>query len=177
MENKFQPGDIIATRSNSFLSRAIRWAMSKYRPQAPSFSHNAVVFRIFKKMFVAEALFWGVKIWPLKDSGYLTNPQCIILRHKEGFLFDQLNAIAIKMLALDGTRYQYENLPLWLAKILVKVSLFRRNNEKAIYCSELAAIAINAAYPGTFPKPNVVSPADHTSNPIYEIIDINGIMK
>jgi hypothetical protein len=172
----FKFGDVIATRSNSLLSKAIRWFMQLYKPGSPGFSHNAVIINMWGNLWIAEALAWGVRIWPIEQSGYLTNKQCIILRHKEGFTEDQIEAMSKKMASLAGTRYQYENLPMWAAKILVSINLFRRINEKSIYCSELAAIAINEAYPDTFENPNMVSPADHTSKSIYNIIDYNNIL-
>ena len=166
-KSQFKPGDILASRSNSFLSKAIRTMMHWYKDYADGYSHNAV---IINGGLVAEALAGGVKVHSLEESGYLNNNNVAILRHKNGFTKSQLGRVTNKMLLLEGTRYQYGNLPLWVAKILFHIDKFKGKSEKAIYCSELAAIAINTAYPGTFPEPNKVSPADHICNPIYETI-------
>jgi hypothetical protein len=176
INNIFQYGDIIATRSNSFVSRGIRWFMRKYRPAVEDFSHNAVVINIWGNLWVAEALAWGVRLWTIEESGYLNKKQVVILRHKAGFTPEMIKDMSIKMASLAGVRYQYENLPMWIARILCKINLFKKSNEKSIYCSELAAIAINEAYPKTFPKPNMVCPADHMMFPMYEIIDFNNIL-
>jgi hypothetical protein len=175
-DDRFQFGDIIATRSNSLLSRAIRCCMKKYRPSKETFSHIAVVINMWGKLWIAEALIWGVRIWSLEQSGYSTKKQVIILRHKQSFTTLQIEAISKKMASLGGTRYQYENLPQWAVKILLKINIFKSKNEKAIYCAELGAIAINEAYPETFTTPNMTATADHYLNKIYNIIDINNIL-
>ena len=181
MESYFQFGDIIATRSDKFLSRAIRYFMRKYKPEAPNFSHIAVVINLWGELWVAEALAWGVRIWSLEQSGYSKKKQVVILRYRNNLTREPLNKVQIeamskKMVSLAGTRYQYENLPLWAIKIWLKLNLFKENNEKAIYCSELGAIAITAAKAGSFETPNIVSPADHFNSGLYDIIDINGIL-
>lgn len=179
MDERFEFGDIIATRSNSFLSKAIRWFMKKYNPdffEGDTFSHNAVVINIWGEQWIAEALAWGVRVWTLKDSKYDVKKQVVILRHRGGFTSEEIDAISKKMVSLSGTRYQYENLPMWAIKILTKINLFKPSNEKAIYCSELAAIALNIAHPGTYETPNMVSPLDHLMNEQLDIIDINGII-
>jgi hypothetical protein len=175
-DNRFQFGDIIATRSNSFLSRAIRWFMKKYRPSVESFSHIAVVIDIWGEQWIAEALAKGVRVWSLPRSGYSVKKQVVLLRLNAGFTEEQIETVSKKMISLAGVRYQYENLPLWAVKILLKINLFRKESQKAIYCSELGAIAINEAYPGTFKAPNITSPADHYGNVIYQRLDINNIL-
>jgi len=150
--------------------------MRIYKRRVEDFSHNAVVFNLWGDTWIAEALAWGVRIWPVEHSGYLDQKQLIILRHKKGFTQDQIDALSNKVTRLAGTRYQYEGFLQWIPRILLKANTFKPSNEKAIFCSELAAIAINEAHPGTFPKPNQVNPADHVSSDIYEIIDINEIL-
>ena len=169
-KENFQFGDILATRSGSFLSRGIRLMMHWYKDYADGFSHNAVVINMWGELWIAEALAWGVRIYPIENSGYIDNKNIIILRHKKGFTDAQINAMSKKMASLGGIRYQYENLPMWIAKILIRMNFFKPENEKSIYCSELAAIAINVAYPGTFKKPNMITPADHVASNIYETI-------
>ena len=176
MEPQFKFGDLIATRSNSFLSRAIRWFMRKQNPSAPNFSHIAVVINLWGELWIAEALGWGVRIWSLEQSGYDKKKQVVILRHKWGFSEEQIKLMSQKMVSLAGVRYQYENLPAWAIKILTKINLFKASNEKAIYCSELGAVGINAAYPLTFLNPNMISPADHFATGIYDVIDINNLL-
>ncbi len=176
-DSRFQYGDIIATRSNSFLSRAIRFFMHIYRPSGEAFSHIAVVINMWGEQWIAEALAWGVRIWTIEQSGYNVKRQVLILRHRGGFDNNQIQAISKEMAKYAGVRYQYENLPQWIVKILLKIDIFKDENIKSIYCSELAAIAINLFYPGTFPTPNKTCPADHyTREDIYNIIDINGIL-
>lgn len=169
-KRQFKYGDIIAVRSNSFLSKGIRFFMKLYKKDAAGYSHNAVVINVWDEKWIAEALAWGVRIWRIEQSGYIDNKNVIVLRHKEGFLDIQINAMSKKMISLAGVRYQYENLPMWIAKIVVNLGMFKAENEKSIYCSELAAIAINKAYPGTFKRPNETSPADHLAKDIYNII-------
>lgn len=177
VDDRFKFGDLIATRSNSFLSRAIRWFMEKYKPSKDAFSHIAVVINMWGELWIAEALIWGVRIWSLPQSGYSTTKQVILLRFKKGFSDQQVEAISKKMASLAGVRYQYENLPQWIVKILLRFDLFKKVNEKSIYCSELGAIAINEAYPNTFPSPNETSPADHYERTdLYDILDINNIL-
>lgn len=176
-KSDFQFGDILATRSNSFLSKGIRWMLHWYKKYADGFSHNAVVVNMWGELWIAEALAWGVRLHPIEKSGYLTEKGVIILREKRGFSEFQIDKISKKMASLAGTRYQYENLLQWIAYIFFRIKrIFKPSNEKAIYCSELAAIAINEAYPGTFTHPNMVSPADHVSSKIYDTIDINHIL-
>jgi hypothetical protein len=176
METQFKFGDLIAVRSNSFLSRAIRWFMSKYKPGSPSFSHIATVIDLWGELWIAEALTWGVRIWSLEQSGYSLNKNAIILRFKRGFTDVEIKAMSQKMTSLGGVRYQYENFPQWVAKILLKINLFNKKNERAIYCSELGAIFINTAFPGTFTNPNIISPADHFVSGLYDVIDINNLL-
>lgn len=178
MENKelFSYGDVLCSRSNSLLSRGIRWFMRIYKHSKITFSHCAVVINLWGELWIAEALAWGVRIWSLEQSGYLTNKQTIILRHKQGFSEDQVDALSKKIVSLGGTRYQYENLPQWIVKILLKIDIFRKSNERAIYCSELAAIAIDKAFPGTFPHPNITSPMDLVESPVFNVIDINNLL-
>jgi hypothetical protein len=178
VKDDFQYGDIIATRGHSFLSKSIRYFMKLVHPKdKTSFSHIAVVINIYDEKYIAEALGWGVRIWSIEDSGYLKNEQVIICRDKEGFNTDKILALSKKCVGLGGTRYQYENFPQWVVKILFKWNWFKKSSEKAIYCSELGAIAINAAYPGTFPTPNSTSPADHYDNTkLYFIIDKNYLL-
>ena len=176
MEEQFEFGDLIATRSGSFLSRAIRYFMRKQHPEVPNFSHIAVVINLWGQLWIAEALAWGVRIWSLEQSGYATKDQVVILRHNKGFTEDQIEKMSQKMVSLGGVRYQYENLPAWAIRILTKINLFKKSNEKAIYCSELGAIAISTAFPLTFLNPNMITPADHFATGIYDIIDINGIL-
>jgi hypothetical protein len=176
-DDRFQYGDLIATRSNSLLSRAIRWFMTRQKKTVDTFSHIAVVIDLWDQTWVAEALAKGVVVQSLKQSGYDTNEQVIILRLRKGFSKSQIEAISLAMVQHAGIRYQFINLVLWAIKIAFKLDLLRKNNEKRIYCSELGAIAINTAYPGTFPAPNKTSPADHyTRKDLYEIIDINNIL-
>jgi hypothetical protein len=177
-DERFQYGDLIATRSNSLVSRAIRWFMSKQNPTKDTFSHIAVVINLWDQTWIAEALAQGVVVHSLKQSGYDTHKQLILLRFKKGFSEQQIKDICLSMVQHAGIRYQFSNLLLWAAKIGIKLDLLRKNNEKRIYCSELGAIAINTAYPGTFPTPNKTSPADHyTRRDLYEIIDINNILQ
>jgi hypothetical protein len=177
-DERFQYGDLIATRSNSLVSRAIRCFMSKQNPTKDTFSHIAVVINLWDQTWIAEALAQGVVVHSLKQSGYDTNKQLILLRFKKGFSEQQIQDICLSMVQHAGIRYQFSNLLLWAAKIGIKLDLLRKNNEKRIYCSELGAIAINTAYPGTFATPNKTSPADHyTRKDLYEIIDINNILQ
>jgi hypothetical protein len=176
MKDTLQFGDLLATRSNSFLSRAIRWFMKRQNPEAPNFSHIAVVIDLWGEIWIAESLGWGQRLWSLEQSGYDKKEQVVILRHKKGFSQSQIKAMSQKMVSLGGVRYQYENLPAWAIKILTKINLFKKENEKAIYCSELGCIAINAAYPLTFLNPNMITPADHFATGIYDVIDPNGVL-
>lgn len=172
----FQYGDILSVRSDKFISKAIRFFMKLYSKKTPQFSHNAVVINVWNELWIAEALAWGTRIYPIEKSGYLDHDQFVILRDKRGFTEDMIDRMSKKMVSYGGVRYQYENLPAWIAKILLKINLFKSENEKSIYCSELAALAINEVYPGTFPTPNIVNPADHMRTPSYDIVDPNGIL-
>lgn len=151
--------------------------MKLYKPSVKQqFSHNAIVINLWGEPWIAEALTWGVRIWSISQSGYLTNIQTLILRHKQGFSDAQIKSMSQKMVSLGGMRYQYENLPQWIVKILLHIDIFNRKNEKAFYCSELTATAINVAYPDTFPRPNDTSPMDIFLNPNFDIIDFNKIL-
>ena len=176
IENKFEFGDGIAVRSNSFLSRGIRFFMRIYNPKVEDFSHNAVVVDIWGEPWVVEALAWGVRVWPLEKSGYITNKNVVILRHKDGFNDSQIKALSKKAVALGGTRYQYEGLPTWILKIIFKINVFKKESEKAIYCSELLAIALNAAYPGMYQEPNIINPADFMTDSRIIKLDPNNIL-
>ena len=183
MSNSFNAGDLIATRGNTWLSRSIRFMMDIYcrkvlhKPCKVLFNHIAVVVSMFDELWVVEALGWGVRVYPIERSGYLTHRNLVILRDKRGFTQEGLKAMSKKVVALGGVRYQYENLPQWVIRIFVGIKkVFRSSNERSIYCSELGAIAINAVYPMTFKEPNIMSPMDHVLSPVYEVIDINGIM-
>jgi hypothetical protein len=177
VKEDFQFGDIITSRSDHFTSKAVRWFMKKANPgQKETFSHIAVIINIWSELWVAEALGWGLRVWPIEKSDYLKTSQVLILRDKRGFDYEKEKALSKKCVSLGGIRYQYENFPQWVVKILLKWNIFKKENEKAIYCSELGAIAINAAYPGTFPTPNITSPADHYLNDIYEKIDKNNLL-
>ena len=174
----FQFGDVIIVRNNSFLSKGIRWFMKKaYKtPMSKTFSHVAVVVNIWGEKWIVEALGWGVRVWTLEESGYLKKEQMMILRHIKGFTPEQIDAMSKKCVSLGGIRYQYENFFQWMGKILLKLKSFHKEGEKTIYCSELGAIAINTAYPGTFPTPNMTSPADHYLNFCYYVIDKNDLV-
>lgn len=175
--NTIQYGDLIATRSNGFLSKAIRWFMRKETPNAPDFSHIAVVINIWGEIWIAEALSWGVRVWPLENSGYDVNKEIIILRDKRGFTDVQIEVMSRQMVSLSGIRYQYSNLFQWAARILFKIrGFFKKDNANAIYCSELGAIAINSVYPGSFARPNITSPVDHLTSGLYDIIDPYNIL-
>jgi len=177
VKEDFKFGDIIASRSGSFLSKGIRWFLKKLNPGIQqTFSHIAVVISVWDEVWVAEALSWGVRIWAIEKSDYLTHSQVIILRDKRGFTPDQVKTLSKECTGLGGTRYQYENLPQWILKILFKIKIFKTDNENAIYCSELGAISENSVYPGTYPTPNMTSPNDHFLNPMNNIIDKNNIV-
>lgn len=173
---QFRYGDLIASRSNSFLSKGIRFFLKLWKSKVPGFSHITVVVNMWDEMWVAEALAWGVRIWPIKDSNYVTNVHTVIIRDKRGFTDEQIHDLSRKMASLGGTRYQYEGFLQWIGKIVFKANSFHAEGEKAIYCSELGAIAINAAYPGTFKRPNEINPADLLSDDRFEVIDPNGIL-
>jgi len=178
IKEDFQFGDLIATRSGTLLSKAIRWFMKKQNPNTKqTFSHVAVVINVWGEIWIAEALAWGVRIWPIEKSDYLTHDQIIILRDKRGFTYEQAETLSKKCVSLGGTRYQYENFPQWILKIIFKIKAFNPNNEKAIYCSELGAISENSVYTGTFQSPNMTSPMDHVLNQIYDVIDKNELLK
>lgn len=177
VNNTFEFGDIIATRSNSFISKSIRWFMRQYKAEADDFSHNAVVINIWGEQWVVEALAWGVRVWTIEQSGYIRNKNVVVLRDKRGFTEQQIDKMSKRVVSLGGVRYQYSNLFGWVAKIWFKLNFFKKENEKSIYCSELAAIAINTVYPGTFPTPNMVNPADHLLSKNYVIIDPNDLLK
>jgi len=173
----FQYGDIISVRSDTFISKGIRFFMKLYRKQVPQFSHNAVVINVWNELWVAEALAWGTRVYPIEDSGYLNNSEFVILRDFRGFTEDQIDRMSKKMVSYGGVRYQYENLPAWIAKIVANINLFKSEDDTAIYCSELAAIAINEVYPGTFKTPNMVNPTDHMKSWNYNIIDPNQLLQ
>lgn len=176
IEKEFKYGDILLTRSNSWLSKAIRWFMEKYRPGNPSFSHVAVVVNMWGEPWVAEAIASGVRLRSLPQSGHDVAKQVLILRHQRGFNGKQIEKMSKKVASLAGVRYQYENLPQWVVKIILKINIFKDENEKAIYCSELGAIAMNQAYPKMFAKPNATCPVDHLAHKDYDILDINNIL-
>jgi hypothetical protein len=164
-------GDVIATRSNSFLSRSIRFFMRLYDKKHAGYSHTAAIINIWGELWVAEALAWGVRVHPWKKTPYAKGKnEWIILRHSNGFTSDQIEAMSKRMVALAGLRYQYENMPAWIIAILTKINLFKPENEEAIYCTELAAIFINTVYPQSFLEPNKTNPADHLSAAFYETI-------
>ena len=171
--DKVQFGDVIAVHSYTFLGKAIRFFMRKYKPQYKTYNHNAVVIDIWGEKWIAEALAWGVRVHKFEDSDYANSNNWDILRHKQGFTDEQINKMSKKCVNLAGIRYQYENLSMWVLKIWFKIDLFKKKDEKAIYCSELAAIAINEAYPDTFKEPNKVSPADHVASGIYNVIKLD----
>lgn len=166
---QIQFGDVIATRSNSFLSRGIRFMMHLYNPRYAGYSHTACIVDIWGELWVVEALAWGVRVHPWEATDYAKGKnEWIILRHKEGFTPEQIRRMSRRVVGLAGTRYQYENFPAWIMKILAKINLFKPSDEKAIYCTELAAIFINEAYPGSFVNPNATSPAEHLMAKFYE---------
>lgn len=170
--DKVQFGDVIAVHSYTFLGKAIRFFMRKYKPQYKTYNHNAVVINIWGEKWVAEALAWGVRLHKFECTEYNQTNNWDILRHKLGFTDKQIEAMSKKCASLAGIRYQYENLPMWVLKILFKFNLFKKQDERAIYCSELAAIAINEAYPNSFKTPNITSPADHIASGYYDVIKL-----
>lgn len=176
MEEQLKFGDLLATRSDNFLSKAIRWFMRKQHPGVPIFSHIACVTNVWGELYISEATKKGVVTHSLKDSGYDKKKQVVILRFKRGFTYGQVEAMSKKMIELSGTRYQFSNLPGWAIKLLFKINLFKKENEKRIYCSELGCIKINTAYPLTFINPNMVTPADHFMSGLYDVIDVNDIL-
>jgi hypothetical protein len=177
MNIQLQPGDLLAVRGDSFLSKAIRYFMRKKKGKIGDFSHIAVVINLWDEIWIAEALTWGVRIWSLAQSGYDIDKQYIILRDKRGFTPDQIQTLSRQMVMLSGIRYQYFNFLQWIVKIILKINIFiKPSNQNAIYCSELGSIAINSVYPGTFPEPNITSPSDIVTNPNFEIIDTNNIL-
>lgn len=168
--NDVKFGDLLAVHSYSFLGKAIRFFMRRYKPQYKTYNHIAVVIDIWGEKWIAEALASGVRLRPFVETEYMVSDQFDILRHKLGFDSDQIKKMSRKCASLAGVRYQYENLPAWVLKIWFKINLFKKRNEKAIYCSELGAIAINEAYPGTFKAPNMTSPADIIDSRVFEVI-------
>ncbi|MGB9697707.1 MAG: hypothetical protein ACPL2D_10565 [Ignavibacteria bacterium] len=170
--NKIQFGDGLAVRGTSWLSKAIRFFMKQYKPNVKDYSHNAVIIDMWGEKWVAEALAWGVRLRPFAYTEYAKSTNWVILRDKRGFSNEQIKRMSWKCASLAGIRYQYENLPTWIIKIWLKLNLFKKRNEKSIYCSELLAIAINEAYPSTFKSPNATSPADHIASGVYDIIEL-----
>lgn len=170
-----QAGDIIAVRGKSWLAKRIRYFMALYLRKRGKrverlYNHIAVVIEVNGRLMVAEALGRGVVVNTVEKAGYDRGGHFVVLRHRKGFSKEQLDAMTTKMLVLAGTRYQYENFIQWVLRICFGVDAFRRSNERAIYCSELGAIAINEAYPGTFIRPNETNPMDFFLNENFEVI-------
>lgn len=170
-----QAGDIIAVRGRSWLAKRIRYFMALYLKRKGKsvgrlYNHIAVVIEVNGQLMIAEALGWGVVIHSIEQAGYDRGNHFVILRHKRGFTREQIDAITTRMIVLSGTRYQYENFIQWVLRITLGLNVFRRSNEKAIYCSELGAIAINEAYPNTFSRPNETNPMDFFLNDNFNVI-------
>jgi hypothetical protein len=183
-ENILQFGDILLVRNTSFLAKGIQGFMYLYskifnKKWQGGFNHNAIIINIWGEKWVAEANGQGFEIRPLNKTPYYNKKNFVILRDKRGFTENQIDIMSKKMIEISGIRYQYEGLAQWILYILSKggIDTFNANDEKALYCSEAAAVAINSVYPNTFDKPNRTNPYDHLLKDTYNIIDTFNLLK
>lgn len=156
-----QAGDIVLHKNKSFLARAIRFFMDKYRkrlnlPEMELFNHVSVIVELWGTLWVAEAAEKGIQIVPLSD---LYNQYIKVKRFNNPLTQEEKESVskyAVKY-ALNPHRYDFFNF------IFQAIMIARgkwsgpkgKKAEKRIYCSEFAAMCmkyIRNSFKNTYDK-------------------------
>jgi hypothetical protein len=182
--NELVPGDIGLTRSNGFISKAIRYFMDKYRkklglPKRDLYSHAFMIVKMWDRLFVAEAEAEGIRVKPFEEvypSSKWVNKNIKILTPKKAYNsneIDTVSKIAVAY-ALEPTRYGYADL-LFHAKAIMNKDGYDswkgkkgEAAEKRLHCSEAVATWANKVRPKTFNRPWSTNPLDLDLNTYYK---------
>jgi hypothetical protein len=179
---EWKAGDIGLSRNNSFISKAIRKFMNKYRkklglPERRLYSHSFMIINIWGRLYVAEALADGINIVPAeKYKKQLKNIK--ILTPKKKYTkaeMERVSEIATSY-ALTPTRYGYADLLFHAKAILSKkgydvwAGKTGTAAEKRMHCTEAVATWSNKVRPNTFERPWSTNPLDIDLNKYYKPI-------
>jgi len=150
MKQKISAGDIILTRNNTFLPRAIRVFMNIYRkrlglPKRVLYNHVAVVIDLWGDLYVAEAAERGIQGYS-KVEDYLKNNKCKVKTFLQELTEEQkreFSKIATKYM-LKPTRYEFTNFIFQAIYVSTGKWYGKTDNaDKRFYCSEYAAMLID----------------------------------
>lgn len=135
---ELEAGDIILTRANTLLSKAIRW-FEKKRSGDSRFSHAALALgELTTQEEVIESL---IKVTRGPLSKY--NGQQIIVYRMKGLTDKQRNEIVLKAVSVEKEGYAWFKIPLFAMDSIFRTYFFTRyfglSNFKV--CSELIAWA------------------------------------
>lgn len=145
---EIKTGDIYLVKSNSFLSKAIRWFMKLYAKKFKIvynpdkiYSHAATLVWIDDILYIAESVDNGFHL-RIFDRHYDLNPEyCTILTPIKSYDESEIHSILHYSLNLATVSqvYQYWNFIQWPLYILSnkKINLFGKGKNRGItYCYE-----------------------------------------
>lgn len=179
-----KPGDIVLTRSNSFLSKAIRFFMNKERKKwklskRELYSHAATIIEMWGRIYVAEALGTGINVRPF-DEAYGNKLKDIKVKTPKKNYSKKEQELISKIASNDSHkphRYDFLN-------FIYHIDSIRRTTDpdkkkwigpkgdkakKRLYCTEAVATWSNAVRPDTFKEPWATSPIDVDLNKYYKV--------
>jgi len=151
-------GDIILVHNSGFVSRGIQFFMNIYRkklklPKRTLYNHAVVVVNLWGKLWVADAGAKGIQVRDRLDA-YIGRDNVLLLTWRVPLTVEEQELFSKTAInyALGITRYDYKNFidqiryiftGKWKGKTGAK-------STKRIYCSEFAAVCMEATRNGTF---------------------------
>jgi len=157
IELGIKAGDIVLTRSGSFLSQGIQFFMNLYRqtkglPKRKLFSHVAVVVDLYGQLYVAEAIGKGVQVIP-DAQAYIDQNDCQVMTWVKPLNKQEQSRISSVTIDYALKPHRYDVLNFYYSARFVLTGKWRGpvgpKSERRVYCSELAAIAMDKTR-GTF---------------------------
>jgi hypothetical protein len=185
LKSKLVPGDIGLVKSNTFLSKGIRFFENLYRknikklPPIKLYSHCFTVVDIWGELYVAEALIKGLAVRPLDEvfKDYTNFSDTIILTPKKKYSAVEQDKISKEAVlsSLKITRYDF--IGIVNQAILTTTGKWigpgdGSKAERRLYCAEAVATWANKVRPKTFDRPAQTNPVDVEINKYYTLKSI-----
>ena len=186
-KDKLVVGGILLTKSNSLISKIIRWFMVKYRKNlglksAEVYSHGGTIIDVWGELHIAEALAGGITITPVVEAYGKYDLSNLKFRAPRK-PYSKTEQALVSQLAVQSasTRYDFFGL-FWQIQ---RVSWAQNSTdpnwngptgstaEKREYCTEFCATLANKVRPNTFKEPWAANPVDVDINQYYIDTDIS----
>lgn len=171
---------ILVTDYNNWLSKTICKVMTKYGKQKgyktdTILSHACTAVWIGNELYVFGSIESGYKPWLFRKHYSLTDINengIVLMRRKHPLSASDESALTHYCMHLNtvSIAYQYWNFFQWLAKVYLKINLFKQDSDNFNYCYESAYMCRKVLNPYSYGDTYMTSFFDLYFDPNYEVI-------